>query len=201
MRKQTILASLVALGFAGPALATENFSYSFVELGWVNQDFDDLDVEADGPAVRGSIELTPGFHLFGTYSDQDFDLGPGSDVNGESMTLGAGYAWSVSPTIDIVGNIAYLREELEVRTSGFGGGSIEDDGMGVAGYVRARPIEQLELTGGLNYVDFDDSGDDTYFSAGARYFFTKAFAVGLDVSLNSDTTAFVLGGRFNFGAK
>ena len=45
MRKQTmILASLAALGFAGPALATEGFSYSFVELGWVNQEFDDLDV-------------------------------------------------------------------------------------------------------------------------------------------------------------
>jgi hypothetical protein len=201
MRKQTILASLAALGFAGPALATEGFSYSFVELGWVNQEFDDLDVDADGPGVRASIELTPAFHLFGTYSDQDFDLGAGNDVNGESLAVGAGYAWSLNPKVDLVGNIAYLRAELDVQITGFGGGSVEDDGLGVAGYVRARPVEQLELTGGLNYVDLDDTGDDTYFTVGARFFFTKMFAVGLDVSLNSDTTAYVLGGRFNFGAK
>lgn len=201
MRKQTILASLVALGFAGPALATEGFSYSFVELGWVNQEFDDLDVDGDGPGVRASIELTPALHLFGTYSDQDFDVGAGSDVNGESITLGAGYAWSLNPTVDIVGNIAYLRDELDVDLGGGAGGSLKDDGLGIAGYVRARPIEQLELTGGLNYVDFDDTGDDTFFTVGARFFFTKMFAVGLDVSLNSDTTAYVLGGRFNFGAR
>jgi hypothetical protein len=201
MRKQTILASLAALGFAGPALATEGFSYSFVEVGWVNQEFDDLDVDADGPGIRASVELAPSFHLFGSYSDQDFDVGSGSDINGESLSLGAGYAWSLNPTVDIVGNVAYLREELDVQISGFGSGSMEDDGLGVAGYVRARPIEQLELTGGLSYVDFDESGDDTFFTAGARYFFTKQFAAGLDVTLNSDTTAFILGGRFNFGTR
>jgi opacity protein-like surface antigen len=201
MRKQTILASLMVLGFAGPALATEGFSYSFVELGWVSQDFDDLDVDADGPGIRASIELTPAFHLFGSYSDQDFDVGTDSDVNGESITLGAGYAWSLSSKVDLVANAAYLRQELDVQLAGFGSGSVEDDGLGVGAYVRARPIEQLELTGGLNYVDFDDSGDDTYFSAGARFFVTKMFALGLDVQLNSDTTAFILGGRFDFGAR
>lgn len=201
MHKQTILAALLAFGVAGPAMATDGFSYSFVELGWVNQDFDDFDVEADGPGLRASFELTPAFHLFGSYTDQDFDFGAGSDVNGESMSLGAGYAWSLSPKVDIVGNAAYLRNEMDVQINGFGSGSSKDDGVGLAGYVRARPIERLELTGGLNYVDFDETGDDTYFTAGARYFFTNMFALGLDVSLNSDTTAYILGGRFNFGAK
>jgi hypothetical protein len=201
MRKQTILASLVALGFAGPALATEGFSYSFVELGWVSQEFDDLNVDADGPGIRASIELTPAFHLFGSYSDQDFDLGAGNDVNGEGLSLGAGYAWSLNSQVDLVAHVAYLRSELDLQVAGLGGGTLKDDGIGVGAYVRARPIEQLELTGGLAYSDFDDSGDDTFFSAGARFFITKMFAVGLDVTLNSDTTAFILGGRFDFGAK
>jgi hypothetical protein len=201
MRKQTILASLVALGFAGPALATEGFSYSFVELGWVSQEFDDLNVDADGPGIRASIELTPAFHLFGSYSDRDFDLGAGNDVNGEGLSLGAGYAWSLNSQVDLVAHVAYLRSELDLQVAGLGGGTLKDDGIGVGAYVRARPIEQLELTGGLAYSDFDDSGDDTFFSAGARFFITKMFAVGLDVTLNSDTTAFILGGRFDFGAK
>lgn len=201
MRKQTILASLVAIGFAGPALATDNFSYSFVEAGWVNQEFDDLDVDADGPGVRGSFELTPALHLFGSYTDLDFDVGSGGDVSGESLALGVGYAWTVNPKLDLVGNLAYLRNEFDVQFAGIGSGSAKDDGLGLSGYVRARPIEQLELTGGLNYVDFDNAGDDTYFTVGARFFFTKKFAAGLDISLNSDTTAYMLGGRFDFGGK
>ncbi len=40
-------------------------------------------------ACGASFELTPALHLFGSYSDQDFDLGVGNDVNGESLTLGA----------------------------------------------------------------------------------------------------------------
>lgn len=201
MRKQTILASLAALGFAGPALATDGFSYTFIEAGWVNQELDDFDVDADGPGIRASVELTPAFHLFGTYSDLDFDVGAGGDVSGESLSLGAGYAWSLNDKVDLVGNLAWLRQEVDVNLSGFGSGSAEDDGFGVSGYVRARPIEQLELTGGLSFVDFDEGGDDTFFTVGARFFFTKMFAIGADISLNSDTTTYMLGGRVNFGAK
>ena len=199
--KQTILGLLLSLGIAGHAFATEGFSYSYAELGWVKQDFDDLDVEGDGPGIRASFELTPALHLFGSFSDQDFDVGANDDVNGESLALGAGYAWSISPQIDIVGNAAYLREEIDVQLAGVGSGSFEDDGFGIAGYVRARPVERLELTGGLNYVDFDESGDDTLFTAGARFFVTRMFALGVDVTLNDDTTTYVLGGRINFGGK
>jgi hypothetical protein len=90
---------------------------------------------------------------------------------------------------------------VDIQVSGLGSDSVDVDGYGVAGYVRARPIDRLELTGGLSYADFDELGDDTFFTAGARFFFTQMFAVGLDVSLNSDTTAYILGGRFNFGGK
>jgi hypothetical protein len=199
--KQTIVMVLLSLGVAGPAVATEGFSYSFVELGWINQEVDDLDIEADGPGIRASFEITPAFHLFGTYSEQDFDVGSGSDVDGEGLALGAGYAWSVSSQVDLVGTAAYLRDEIDVQIAGLGSGTFEEDGYGVSGYVRARPIERLELTGGLSYVDFDETGDDTFFNAGARFFFTEMFAVGLDVTLNDDTTAYVLGGRINFGGR
>jgi hypothetical protein len=66
MRKQAILISIAALCFAGPTVATEAFSYSFVELGWVNQTLDDVDVDANGPGARVSVELTPACHLFGS---------------------------------------------------------------------------------------------------------------------------------------
>jgi hypothetical protein len=164
-------------------------------------EFDDVDVDGDGLGIRGSFELTPAFHLFASYADQSFDVGAGADVDGQSLSVGAGYAWTLHPQVDLVGNVAYLRDEYDVQLSGVGSGSFEDDGFGVGGYVRGRPIEQLELTGGLNFVDYDETGSDTFFTAGARFFFTPMFAAGLDISLNSDNTTYILGGRINFGAK
>jgi hypothetical protein len=196
MRKGMILGTLAALGLAGPALADDGFSYSYVELGWVNTDLDGL--EGDGFGLRGSMEFTPAFHAFAQLSDQDFDLGAGIEAGGESLEVGVGYAWSMKPTVDIVGKFAYLTQEIDVSVAGFGG-SVDDDGFGIGGYVRGRPLEQLELTGGLDFVDMDLGGSDTYLSVGGRFFFTKMFAAGLDVRLNSDDTTYILGGRFNFG--
>jgi len=199
MRKGMILGSLAALALTGPALASDGFSYSYVELGWVNTEFDDLNADGDGLGIRGSFEFTPSFHAFASYTDQDFDVGAGGNVSGELLEIGGGYAWSLSPQLDIVGRLAYLDQSIDVSIAGFGGATFEDDGFGIGGYVRGRPFEQLELTGGLDFVDMDLGGSDTYFGVGARFFFTKMFAAGLDMRLNSDDTTYTLGGRFNFG--
>lgn len=198
MRKEIILGSLAALGLAGPALASDGFSYSYAELGWVNTEFDDLGADGDGFALRGSFEFTPALHGFAQLADQDFDVGGGAEVGGEAMELGVGYAWTMSPTVDIVGKLAYVTQEIDVNIAGFGG-SFDDDGFGIGGYVRAQPVDRLELTGGIDLVDMDLGGSDEYLSLGARFFFTKMFAAGLDLRLNSDDTSYMLGGRFNFG--
>ena len=69
MRKELILGTIAALGLAGPAMATDGFSYSFVELGWVNSEIDDLDADGDGFGIRGSMEFTPAIHAFASYME------------------------------------------------------------------------------------------------------------------------------------
>lgn len=194
MRTHVLLGSIAALSLAGPALAAD-FSYSYVELGWVNSELDDLDVDGDGFAIRGSFGFTRNLHAFAAYSDQDFDF----DVKGETLELGLGYAWPLTGNLDLVGRVSYLRTEAEVDLPVFGSLSVEDDGFGVGALLRGRIAERLELAGGFDYVNFDDGGDDVAASLGALYYFTRIFAAGANVQLTDDGTAWTIGACFDFG--
>jgi hypothetical protein len=190
MRKGIILASLAGLGLAGPAIAGD-FNYSFVELGWVNSEFDDLDADGDGFGIRGSMEFTPSLHGFASFTDQSYDF----DVGAEFLEVGVGYAWSVSPKVDVVGRLAYLDTSVDIP----GFGSVSDSGFGLGGYLRGSPMDRLELTGGIDLVDYDEGGSDTAYGVGARFFVTKTFAAGLDMQFNDIGTTYTLGGRMTFG--
>jgi hypothetical protein len=141
MRKTVFLGMVAALGIAGPAMADEGFNYSYVDLGYVRSDLDDYNVSGDGFGVRGSYEITRNVHAFAAYSDQDFDF----NVNATTFELGAGYAWPVNPNLDLVGRASYVKAEVDAP----GIGSADDDGLGLGLGVRARVINVVELTGGL----------------------------------------------------
>lgn len=190
MRKTTILGSLAALALAGPALAAESgFSYSYAELGYIDTEIDDFDVDGDGFGLRGSFAFTPHLHGFASYADVDFD----NDLGAQTLQVGAGVNWPVSPRLDVIGRLSYV--DVEVDAGRF---SADDSGFGLEAALRGRPMERLELTGGIEYVDVGDS-DDTSLGVGARYYFTDQFAAGGDLSFNDDGTTILLGLRFDFG--
>jgi len=191
MRKGLVFASIAALGIAGTANAESSFDYSFVELGYVNTDLDDFNVDGDGFELRGSLEVTGNVHVFAKYTDLDFDF----NIDTNTIEIGAGYAWPLSPNLDVIGTLSYLRAEVDVP----GARDFDVDGFGVGVGLRGRPLDNVELTAGLQHVDLDDSGDDTIFAVGGRYFFTRAFAAGVDVTFNDDGTAWYVGGRWSFG--
>ena len=199
MRKGLYLGLLAALGgVAGPAMAApvpamaeEGFNYSYLELGYVKSELDDYNVNGDGFALRGSYEFTKNVHAFAGYSDLGYDFG----VDATTMELGAGYAWPVSSNMDLIGSASYLHAEVSAP----GVGSADDSGLGLGVGVRGRVYNVVELTGGLQYVDFDKSGNDTTFTAGGRYYFTNRFAAGVDADFDDNGTTWMLGGRFSFG--
>jgi hypothetical protein len=191
MRNGFILGSIAALSIAGPALAEGGFDYSYVELGYVKSEIDDLDIDGDGPGLRGSYEFTENFHAFAAYTDQDFDF----DVSATTLEVGAGLAWPLNPNLDVVGTVSYIKGEIDVPFFG----EFDDDGFALGAGLRARVVEKLELTGGLKHASFDEAGDDTTFGAGGRYFFTDMFAAGVDVDFDDDGTTWMLGGRLSFG--
>jgi len=193
MRKILVPALGAAVLSIPLAAQADGFSYSYVEAAYVNTDIDDIDTDVDGFALRGSLEVTSNVFLFASYSDQSAEA-LGVDVDFTTYELGGGYAWPISPTLDVYGTLSYVSAEADAAAF-----DADDDGFALAAGLRGRVAEGFELEGAIRYVDLSDSGDDTSFVASGRYFFTDTFAVGAEARFSDDATGFGVGVRLNFG--
>lgn len=178
MRNSVVLGTIAALGLAGHAVAAEGFSYNLVEASYI-----DAEHGVDGLGVGGAVEFTSNVFGFGSYSL--LDAGP-ADVS--NLTLGLGLNYAVNSNLDLVGGLSLERVDVD------GGG--DKTGFGIGAGIRGRVLDRLELTAGVKYTDLGNWGDDTALQVGARWYFTKAFAAGIDVN---DGDSFSLTLRYDFG--
>ena len=189
------VASLACLPMASQA---SDISYSFVEAAYVNTDIDDFDETLDGFVLGGSLEVAENFFIYASYTDQSTDFF-GVDLDATGFSVGGGYAFPLSDTMDLVGSIGYVSTEAEGNYEGESA-SADDDGYELAIGLRAMPMEQLELHGSVAYVD-TDAGDDTGLGVGALCYFVPQFAVGLDAGFSDDSNSYGVGVRWDFGRK
>jgi len=188
MIKKLLGAALALL--AVPAFA-DDLRYTYVEVGYQDIELDDFNADGDGFGIRGSFALTDDWFMIVGYQAADFDFG----VDFDQAYLGAGYRTPINDRVDLFGTVAYLT--ADVSADGFG--SIDEDGFGLAVGVRGLVTDQLELAGSIGYSDLGDGVDGTAISAGALYSFTDVFALGIEIELDDDLTAFGIGARFYFG--
>jgi hypothetical protein len=179
------LALLALPAFAG------DLRYTYVEVGYQDIELDDFSVDGDGFSIRGSFELTEDWFMIVGYQAADFDFG----IDFDHAYLGAGYRVPINDRVDLFGAVAYLT--ADVSADGFD--SIDEDGFGLTVGVRGLVTEQLELAGSIGYSDLGDGVDGTAVSAGALYSFTEVFALGIEIELDEELTAFGIGARFYFG--
>jgi hypothetical protein len=191
MRNGMILAALAAAGLSGQALAQDGLSYSYLDVGYISTDLEDFDVDGDGFGLDGSIALTDKVHAVASYSDQEFDFG----VDAKAYSVGAGLNWPLQQNLDLVGRLSYVKAELDAP----GFSEFDDDGYGVEAGLRGLVGERFELGGTINYVDLNDSGDDTSFAVGGLYHLTNQFAFGLGADFGDDVTSWTAAFRVNFG--
>ncbi len=188
MRRSTLALALLAVSAGANA---GNFDYNYVSVGYGNMELDNVDVDGDGFGVGASFALAPNYHLFAGYDSADLDYG----VDASTIALGMGYNRSLSPVVDVIGRLSYQYVELDVP----GLGSVDDNGLGLGVGLRYAATQKLELDAGIDYVDYNDSGDDTALGLGGLYSFTDAFALGLDGSWSDDASTYTVSGRFYFG--
>lgn len=182
---------IVLLSFFSVSAFAEGFDYTFVQATYGRVDFDDLNVDGDGFGIDGSMAVHENFHLFAGYQFVGLDF----DVDASELNAGIGFNTPISPNMDFVAQLAFVRAEVEVPLVG----SDSENGWGIGVGIRAKPIEQLEVNVGVNHVDFgSDGGDDTALGAGFLYSFTDSFAAGLSGSWGDETSAYQIGGRFYF---
>ncbi len=188
--KHAVWLLLPCLGLALPvaAQAAAEPRYTYGEIGYLNADLDDIDVDGDGLGIGGSYALHRNVHLLVDYQDLDFD--GNADLN--ALSLGVGGNFALRPGLDLVGRLRWINQEIDA-----GSFSDDEDGYGLEAGVRMMINPQLEFDGSIKYVDIDDE-DDTSFVIGGLYELTPVFAVGGDVELSDDYTAFFLKARFYF---
>lgn len=184
---------IAALALAGAAHA-QSFDYNYIEgfYGKVEYDVPGGDFDGDGFGLAGSFAVADNFHVFGSYSSVDFDLG----VDATDFSVGLGYNTPISDTVDVVARLAYVSAEFDIPNFG----SVDDDGYAVGVGLRGMAMPQLELHGDVSYVDLGGSGSgDTSFGAGFLYHFTESLAAGLSGDWGDDVSSYVLSGRVSFG--
>ena len=192
--QRRILSGLAALAAALPlASHADVMDYSYAELGYIDAELDtdvgDVDVDGDGFALRGSLEVNPNFFVFAGYQDLDFDF----NVDASLLEVGAGGHWPLTDKIDIVGKLGIAKAEIDV-----GPFDADDDGFLLGARVRGVVAPKFELEGGFDYRDLDDAGDDTTIVFEGRYFFIENIAGGLSVSIGDDNTFLGLNVRLTF---
>lgn len=180
----------IAIGLAVPVFAADEMSYTYLEGSYLDTEFDDgLAVDGDGLGLKGSVEISSNVFLTASYADQDFDFG----VDLTQWSVGIGAHTPLADNLDLVGQLAYIDAEVDTRF-----GSLDDSGYGLGVGLRSRLAEVFELEGGISYADLDDTGDDTSFNIGGRYYFTDGFAVGAGGSFGDDVTTWNANIRFEF---
>jgi hypothetical protein len=195
MRKYLVLGTLMAFGAGGTAVAAEGISYNLLEVGYVSNEIDAFGLDGSGFGLSGSFEFNE--RVFGFASIVDADYDQGSDLSTTAVSVGVGFAWPLGSTVDLVSGVAYEQVRLHVD----GGGSATEKGFSLNTGLRGRLGESMELSGGVKYIDFGDGLDDFTLGAGGRYYFTPAFAAGIDVSDNDDGTAWMVSLRYDFGMR
>jgi hypothetical protein len=186
-----LLRSLFLGLFVVSATAAADINYNFIQGSYGQIEVDDVDADGDGFGIEGSVALTDRFHLFGGYTTADMDFG----VDLSQLEAGVGFNSPISETVDLIASLAYVSAEVDPP----GPGSVDDSGYAVGLGLRAMMTPQLELNGGIEFVDLDDSGDDTGFGAGFLYSFTDQFAAGLSGDWSDDFSSYQLNARMLFG--
>lgn len=179
-----LLASLL-LPFSASA---GNFSYTWVEGSYSDISADDFDFDGDAWAIEGSFQVHDMVFLFAGYEMGDYDF----DVETDTYELGVGMAFPFGEQADLVVGTSYV--DVSVEIPGFE--DADDDGYSLFGGFRYAVTDAFQVDAGLRYVDLSDSGDDTGYTLGGRYYFTPAWAVGAGYTISDDADLWTLSVRW-----
>lgn len=175
-----------------PGLAMAEFSYSTIQFDFIDVEFDagPGSIDGDGYRISGMYQMNPNAFLLGNIEDHDY----GSGIDGEMFEFGAGYRYGLSSDLDFVATASYVNAEI-----GVGGlGSVDDDGLGLGGGVRARIAGSFQVEAMLTYVNMDNGGSDTGVDLLGRYYFNDRYAFTLATTFDDNVDTLSLGFRAEF---
>jgi hypothetical protein len=191
MERTAAIVFVMSMLVSGASFAGD-VSYTYLRLSYVNTEIDagPVNVDGDGLELDGSFGFVNNAFAFGTYSDLDLDFG----VDASLLEIGGGYHHRITPKVDLVGRLGYVRADFDTS---FAGGNA--DGLWLSGGVRSRINDSIEGRAALNIRTIDAGANDTELDLGGDYYVTDRITVGIGLRLGDDVTTWFLGGRYSFG--
>jgi opacity protein-like surface antigen len=185
------LCGAMAAAMLVPAIGHAEFTYTGLEVGFVDVELDGIGANVDGDGLRfgGTYAVNDNFFFLGEFEDYSFDSG----VDGSTLEVGGGYHQTLGPTLDFVATASYIETEVEYQNF-----TADDDGIGLGGGIRARVADSFEVDAMLNWVDMDRGGSDTGIQLRGRYYFNEHFAIGAETQLDDNFDTFSIGIRAEF---
>jgi hypothetical protein len=178
MRKHLIVAAVAALTMGGYAMA-DDLNYTYVQA-----DGGAARLSGSGDHVSGSVFGVNGAFAFGSYMYGFADLSTakytesGSSLKINPISVGVGAHKALTPMVDLVGGASFERIEFKVG----GSGNVHDSGWGLGAGLRGQATDMVQWNLGVKYRDVGDFQSVISVSGGGSYYFTPAFALGLDLS-------------------
>jgi len=185
------LAGLLLLSSA--VTMADGLNYNYIQAAYQEVNIDvgaGFDVDGDGFAIGGSVEVNDDWFVFAGYSTFDFE----SVVDLDSLTIGGGYHAPVSDKTDWFATLGYAQAEVSAP----GLGSEDDSGYAVSVGLRSMVSEKFELFGSLEYADLGGGADGTSVAGGFWYSLSGNMALGFGVDIDDDVTAYGVGFRLYF---
>lgn len=175
-----------------PGIAMAEFKYTNVEFSFIDVDFDAGPVSVDGDGYRfsGMYQMNSNAFLHGKWEEHDYGFG----IDGTVMEFGAGYRHGLSSNLDLIATASYVDAEL----GAVGFGSVDDDGLGLGGGVRAQIAPAFQVEALLNYVNMDNGGSDTGVDLLGRYYFNDQYALTVATTFDDNVDTFSVGFRAEF---
>ena len=181
----SVLAIVCVCGLASAQSDVEPPKWSYIEAGFI--DFSpDEGLSDDGWFAGGSVGFLKMIHVFAEYDDVgDYTF----------WNVGAGWHGLLGDPADLYAQVTWNDVQVDVDDT-----EVSDDGYEVSAGVRWKVIKWLELKGQVNWVDFDEGGDDVTGNVGAMgTFLGDKLGIGADWEVHPDSDTLRAFVRWNFG--
>jgi Ax21 family sulfation-dependent quorum factor len=186
--KRALFALALAAVLPMSAQASE-LSYSFVELDYVNVNFDS-GADADGFGLRGAYNFgDSGFYGLAGYTDVNVDDIDFTDFDISFYEIGAGYHYGISENTDLIAELAYQNAESS--------GS-DVDGYRLSGGFRGNLADSFEGLVKVNYLDGENVDGDFSGTLGAQYKFNETWGMTGEVEFADGGETYLVGVRASF---
>jgi len=139
---------------AGPSAAGP-INYNYIELGYLEYEFDllGIDDDGDGYELNASLGITETIAVVAGYQDIEFD----ADDEANVKNLGIAYHKPYSNSGDMILGLAYLDFEAESSA-----GSADESGNELSLEIRSRTSQSNEVHFGLVRREFDGDSYSGY---------------------------------------